>query len=993
MCFVVHSSSAQPQIWGYVRGWQYQSPGSPFPNGGLFRLDANGMNPEFVLPLDSNSFRWPGNLMVEAANGKIYAAVTSRSNTNPEPQSNIWEYDPVLDTMQIKYRIENIPFVSFMAGHRSGLAAGPANKLYGLGSRPIVMDPQLGVSIPIYSYDVAANTIQQEASIPGYYHASSVNPWSRKNINGGITVLADGRLMVAEADSEVLTGAIGIADTLTNGYTQAFTMDQFHAPLGYDPNGPFVEVDGLYYSTTRRGAFAFEDIGIFEEHGYGTIFSYDLATNTYTKLHEFTDPNTGYKPSNGLVKHTNGLLYGLAPGGIDLQGFRAGMLYSFDPQTNGYSPLQDFGQTPIGIGTYGYHSQLLSASNGKLYGSVGTGLYEYDPVADTLRFTTGLNLGYGNQSAAQLLELCRKPNYKQRPTSSYTVCNGSYFAYDLRNVNATTVVWRRNGVVVPSQTDQRLEFAAISVGDAGIWSCTMTNECGITEPPPITITVNAGSATAPTITGPTALCGPNGSAVLSGNMAGGTWSSGATSATLTVTQPGLYQVVRTNACGNTYSNILTVERIPILTAPEIGDADGFVHPTDSVLVCPEYPYPLYGNGPGWWNDVPVGTWHTPPSDANNGSTAPDITAEEIGDYYITVSNVCGSDTSARIRCLYIEPWPIASISYTNIFNEPADDLICAGDSVLVTVNFPEPLYTLFTEEFGTVQQMGSAWISDTARYYILAQGPCAGLASDTLRFQLQVDEMPPTTPATILPDVGFAFSGCDGDSTYLSSASPYSIWWWTDADGVQQTDTAQQILIDWTAGGNGFYAMATYNGCGESEWDAVQVQSEPTPEVSYQEASDTLCLTAAPFALSPATPTNGTYSGPGVTGSIFNPAAAGAGAHTITYSFTSGNCTGQDQDVVVVDACLGVAAEVGPVVGFWIHPNPSRGQFTLQLPEQAASATYRVYDGQGRCVLDQQRGQVGANSIDLSALASGTYHMLIDVGGVVQTKEIVIAKE
>jgi len=91
--------------------------------------------------------------------------------------------------------------------------------------------------------------------------------------------------------------------------------------------------------------------------------------------------------------------------------------------------------------------------------------------------------------------------------------------------------------------------------------------------------------------------------------------------------------------------------------------------------------------------------------------------------------------------------------------------------------------------------------------------------------------------------------------------------------------------------------------------------------------------------------------------------------------------------------CFHLQPEVGPVVGFWIHPNPSRGQFTLQLPEQAANATYRVYDAQGRCVLDKQRGQVGANSIDLSALASGTYHMLIDVGGVVQTKEIVIAKE
>ncbi|MBK7338439.1 MAG: HYR domain-containing protein [Saprospirales bacterium] len=36
----------------------------------------------------------------------------------------------------------------------------------------------------------------------------------------------------------------------------------------------------------------------------------------------------------------------------------------------------------------------------------------------------------------------------------------------------------------------------------------------------------------------------------------------------------------------------------------------------------------------------------------------------------------------------------------------------------------------------------------------------------------------------------------------------------------------------------------------------------------------------------------GTYSGPGVNAGMFNPATAGIGAHTITYTYTDGNnCT------------------------------------------------------------------------------------------------------
>jgi hypothetical protein len=50
-----------------------------------------------------------------------------------------------------------------------------------------------------------------------------------------------------------------------------------------------------------------------------------------------------------------------------------------------------------------------------------------------------------------------------------------------------------------------------------------------------------------------------------------------------------------------------------------------------------------------------------------------------------------------------------------------------------------------------------------------------------------------------------------------------------------------------------------------------------------------VCTSTAPFVLSDGQPLGGTYSGPGVTGNIFDPAAAGVGTHTLTYTYTDGN--------------------------------------------------------------------------------------------------------
>ena len=73
------------------------------------------------------------------------------------------------------------------------------------------------------------------------------------------------------------------------------------------------------------------------------------------------------------------------------------------------------------------------------------------------------------------------------------------------------------------------------------------------------------------------------------------------------------------------------------------------------------------------------------------------------------------------------------------------------------------------------------------------------------------------------------------------------------------------------------------------------VNALPTPSAGTYAP---LCAEVAPITLA-GIPAGGTFSGPGVTGNIFNPAVAGAGMHTIQYSYTSGTGCSQTSSTTI----------------------------------------------------------------------------------------------
>ena len=91
------------------------------------------------------------------------------------------------------------------------------------------------------------------------------------------------------------------------------------------------------------------------------------------------------------------------------------------------------------------------------------------------------------------------------------------------------------------------------------------------------------------------------------------------------------------------------------------------------------------------------------------------------------------------------------------------------------------------------------------------------------------------------------------------------------------------------------YEYSDPNGCTDIVTDVIEVLS--LPSVTFSLTNNSICTHQGVITLTGGSPVNGEYSGPGVTGSEFDPVAAGVGTHTITYTFTD------------INGCVDIAAD------------------------------------------------------------------------------------
>jgi PKD repeat protein len=123
-----------------------------------------------------------------------------------------------------------------------------------------------------------------------------------------------------------------------------------------------------------------------------------------------------------------------------------------------------------------------------------------------------------------------------------------------------------------------------------------------------------------------------------------------------------------------------------------------------------------------------------------------------------------------------------------------------------------------------------------------------------------------------------------------------------DAGGTWSGDGITGNSFDPEAAGPGthtiLYTVSSGYGCTDN--DQITITVLPAPDGTIL-TSGPFCLNDSPVTLTAADP-GGTWSGPGVSGNIFTPSAAGTGSHIITYTITGSNgCGDSDQITFIVN--------------------------------------------------------------------------------------------
>jgi gliding motility-associated-like protein len=409
---------------------------------------------------------------------------------------------------------------------------------------------------------------------------------------------------------------------------------------------------------------------------------------------------------------------------------------------------------------------------------------------------------------------------------------------------------------------------SILVNQSGNYSVTIAGVNGCSSSSnTITVIVDIPPV-ASNLGGPYVQCG--GTVTLdAGNSGGSTtflWSNGETTQTINVATSGNYQVVITNSCGSVTSTVALVTIEPVPPVPSIlpnGPATfcqggqvtltASVDPSvvsllwstsetsNSISVATTGSYTVTAfsaNGCSATSLPTIVTVDFPPVAPNlggpynqcggtvfleanffggsttylwsNGETTQSILAATSGNYSVTITNSCGSVTSAPATVI-INPLPT-----TPLISASGPTNFCQGGSVDLSVIFDPSVTSVL---WSTGETTNTITVSTGGSYFVTVFG-ANNCSSTSAPINVNVNTLPvsPVLPASI--------SQCGGSVTLdAGPVQPGSVYAWSNGESTQ--------TITVTASGN--YFVTIINACGTALSNVSQVeilQAPPAPLVT-----------------------------------------------------------------------------------------------------------------------------------------------------------------
>lgn len=423
------------------------------------------------------------------------------------------------------------------------------------------------------------------------------------------------------------------------------------------------------------------------------------------------------------------------------------------------------------------------------------------------------------------------------------------------------------------------------------------------------------------------------------------WSNGATTQSITVTQPGSYTVTVTSYCGTATSQPFVVTQLPQPSAPIIQ------HDT----ICAGQSATLTASGSGtikWYNTNGI-LLHT-----GNTFNTPTLTTTTN---YI-VHNVESYGTISNIG-------PVDNTLGTGAYN----------NGQYLTFNTSQPIKivsVLVYADVAGVRNIELRSSTGTMMSNVSVNLP-AGASRVTLNFNVPQGN----NYQLALTSGGSLFRNASG-VTY-----PYSLNGVASITGSSAGSSFYYYFYDWEIEYN-------ISNCVSPSTTATAFIATPSGSISGLNSTYDLATFSGGVTMV-GNPPGGTFSGPGVGGNIFDPATAGVGTHTITYTFTDANgCSGIVTQQVTVISTLGIFDKYDFTNAINVFPNPAKDNvnITFDIPG-TADVIIELRDILGKTIYSSKERAVSASfkhSINTSSYERGVYFISVYISGKPHTKRIVI---
>jgi hypothetical protein len=307
----------------------------------------------------------------------------------------------------------------------------------------------------------------------------------------------------------------------------------------------------------------------------------------------------------------------------------------------------------------------------------------------------------------------------------------------------------------------------------------------------------------------------------------------------------------------------------------------------------------------------------------------------------------------------INPLPVVDLG---------SDITQCGGSVILDAGNPGFDHLWYNS---TTNQTLAVYASNTVS--VKVTDPVTGcFKSDTIN--IMINQFP-------VINLGNVISQCGG-TVMLNAGNSGSSFMWSTSESTQIINVANSGT---------YYVSVTNTGC--TAFDTVEVTLNPLPVISFP-AIAPLCKQGAAIILS-ATPVGGIFSADSAVASgMFDPAAAGVGAHPVTYVYTDANsCSNSFTQTINVEDCSGIE-ELNGYDEINLYPNPTEGMFIISIVNpNFKELNINIVDIQGKEVYNYTDKNISSDynkQIDLEGSAKGIYFLRLTTENEFKIRKLII---